>query len=247
MILTRLLIATGLALTVTATSAAETNNDNAQITQLLQSRLGNVEVGEARETPVDGIYQAQFGNKFAYLTADGRYVFVGDLIDLQSQVNLTEISRRGLAKQQLDQLSPEDLVIYPALNETKTVIHVFTDTSCQYCQKLHREVPELQKAGVEVRYIPFPRGGARGPGYQALKQVWCGKDKTKSMDIAKGVASGELPSADCSQASFVDQGYIIGSQVGISGTPAIFTESGQKLDGYVPYQQLIPMLLTPGS
>ncbi len=232
---------------MTSVSAADDKPDPADITQLLQSRLG-VAVGKASETPAEGIYQTQFqtrnGTSFAYLTGNGRFVIVGDMIDLQDQVNLTEMSRRGLAKQRLDQLPVEDLVVFPAVDETKTVITIFTDTSCQFCQKLHREVPELQKAGIEVRYVPFPRGGARGPGYQALKQVWCGEDKTKTMDIAKGVTPGELPGADCSGASFVDQGYVVGNQVGITGTPAIFTENGQKLDGYVPYQQLVPMLLS---
>ncbi|MDJ0833448.1 MAG: DsbC family protein [Gammaproteobacteria bacterium] len=243
-----LFVAAACLVSMTSALAADNNPDKAKMTELLKSRLGNAAVAEVVETPAEGIYQTRFqtrtGTNFAYLTGDGRYVIVGDLIDLQAQVNLTELSRRGLAKQQLDSLSVDDLSVFPAVNETKTVINIFTDTSCPYCQKLHSEVPELQKAGIEVRYIPFPRGGARGPGYQALKQVWCAEDKAKSMDIAKGVATGELPAADCSQASFVDQGYVIGNQVGITGTPAIFTESGQKLDGYVPYQQLIPMLLS---
>ena len=247
---TKFFVAAALLVAMTSISAADNKPDPGQITQLLQSRLG-VAVGKASETPADGIYQTQFqtrnGTSFAYLTGDGRFVIVGDMIDLQAQVNLTELSRRTIAKEHLAKLSADDLSVFPAVAETKTVINIFTDTSCPYCQKLHSEVPELQKAGIEVRYIPFPRGGARGPGYQALRQVWCAEDKAKSMDIAKGVATGELPGADCSQAGFVDQGYTIGNQVGITGTPAIFTESGQKLDGYVPYQQLIPMLLSTAN
>ena len=64
------------------------------------------------------------------------------------------------------------------------------------------------------------------------------------MNIVKGVDTGDIANADCADAKIVDQGYQLGNQVGITGTPALFTSSGRKLDGYVPYQQLIPMLLS---
>ncbi len=223
---------------------AEASDINPEMTRLLQSRLNNVPVETPVATPVEGIYQTRFGSKFAYITGDGRYVLIGDMIDLQSQVNLTELSRREIALDAINEFPVKDLVVFPAEGETKRVLNVFTDSSCPYCRKLHEEVPYLQKAGIEVRYFPFPRGGQRGPGYQELRQVWCGKDRPKSMDIVKGVDSGDLANAECSDGAIVDRGYNLGNEVGVSGTPALFTSTGRKLDGYVPYQQLIPMLLS---
>jgi thiol:disulfide interchange protein DsbC len=219
-----------------------------KITQLLSTRLGGVEVARPKPTPIPGIYQTTFGGKVAYLTEDGRYAFVGDLIDLQAQVNLSEQARRGLVKKAIAEVPLRDMAIYPARGEKKAVLNVFTDTSCPYCKKLHEEVPDLQKAGIEVRYLPYPRGSSRGPGYQSLKQVWCADDKARAMNIAKGLESGSLPSADCAGASMVDKGYELGNRVGVEGTPALFTESGKKISGYVPSERLIPMLLgQPGS
>jgi len=223
--------------------AANDQSMDAEMTSLLQSRLGNVAVSQPVETPVKGIYQTQFGSKFAYLSGNGRYLLIGDMIDLKSQVNLTELSRRGLAQEALAAIPTSELAVYPAQNDRKAILNVFTDTSCPYCKKLHEEVPELQKAGIEVRYFPFPRGGSRGPGYTTLKQVWCGQDLARTMDIAKGIIPGDLPDADCNKASFVDKGFDVGNEVGVTGTPALFTSSGKKFDGYVPYKQLIPMIL----
>lgn len=216
-------------------------------THLLKSRLRGATVEEAVETPAEGIYQTRFGSKFAYVTGNGRYVFIGDMIDLKTQVNLTELSRREAVTQELAKADKQEMAIFPAYDQTLAVLNVFTDTSCPYCKKLHEEVPQLQKAGIEVRYIPFPRGGKRGPGYQELRQVWCGKDKAKTMDIAKGVGSGDLPTGDCDAAIAVDNGYDLGNRVGVTGTPALFTDSGRRFDGYVPHQQLIPALLNVGG
>ena len=215
----------------------------AEITRLLKLRLGNANITPPVKTPIEGVYQTQFGNRFGYLIEGGRYVFIGELIDLQRQQNLTENSRRQATTSELAQVPASNLVIFPANNIEKAVLNVFTDTSCPYCQKLHEEVSYLQDAGITVRYFPYPRGSTRGPGYTTLKQVWCAEDKPEAMNIAKGVSSGELPSGDCAAASFVDEGYTIGNRIGITGTPALFLQNGTKIDGYRPYRELIPMVL----
>ncbi|MCK4708914.1 MAG: DsbC family protein [Gammaproteobacteria bacterium] len=237
----KFLLAAGLLSSMTASFAAE----NADVAKLLKLRLGfGAEVSDPIETPAKGVYQTKFGAKYGYLAGNGRYIIIGDMIDLETQENLTEVARRSVTKEVIDKVDITKLAVYPSsIDETKAVLNIFTDTSCPYCKKLHEEVPDLQKAGIEVRYFPFARGGARGPGYSTLKQVWCGKDKAKTMNIAKEVETGLLPSADCDEAKFVDEAYNLGNQLGVNGTPALFTADGQKIEGYVPSAKLIPMIL----
>ncbi len=240
----RYYLAAGLLSCMSASFAADPEV-NPDIANFLKARLGPaVDVSDPVKTPVEGIYETKYGSKIGYLAGNGRYILIGDIVDLQTQENLTEISRRSVSKEMIDKIAISDLAVYPsAMNKTRAVLNVFTDTSCRFCKKLHKEVPDLQKAGIEVRYFPFARGGARGPGYTDLKQVWCGKDKAKTMDIAKEVVTGTLPSSDCVDAGFIDEAYTLGNQLGVTGTPALFTADGQKIEGYVPSDQLIPMLL----
>ena len=157
---------------------------------------------------------------------------------------MTENSRRALVTQELASFSEEKLIVFPAENEELAVLNVFTDTSCGYCQKLHTEVKYLQQAGISVHYIPFPRGGSRGPGYTDLRKVWCADDKLAAMSVAKGAIAGSLvTSGDCESARYVDEGYELGNRVGVTGTPALFAADGTKFNGYVPYEQLIPQLV----
>jgi len=217
--------------------------EDKDIAELLKLRLGTDDIATPVETDIEGVYQTQFGDKYAYLIDGGRYVFIGDLIDLKSAQNLTEISRRDDVRKVIEQVPASDTIIYPAQGTEKTVLNVFTDTSCGYCQKLHKEVGFLQEAGISVRYFAFPRGGNRGPGYEDLKSVWCAKDPLEAMSIAKGVKSGELGTGDCENADSVDRGFAMGRKIGINGTPALFSAAGTKFNGYVPYNELIPMLL----
>jgi len=213
------------------------------ITRLLKLRLGTENISPPVETPIKGVYQTRFGNKYGYLIDDGRYVFIGELFDLERAQNLTEISQRSEIKDELAKVSESDMSVFPANGTEKAKLTVFTDTSCPYCLKLHEEVNYLQDAGITVRYLPYPRGGARGPGYSTLKQVWCAEDKKEAMDIGKGIIEGDLPTGDCDTASFVDRGYQLGNLLGVTGTPSLYLESGEAITGYVPYKQLIARVL----
>jgi thiol:disulfide interchange protein DsbC len=226
------------------THAAEDEAAPEDITGLLKFRLGTDNVAPAVETGVEGVYMTRFGNKFAYLIDGGRYVFIGDLVDLKEARNLTEVSRRDLVVEELAGFGEDKRIVFPAKGEELAVLNVFTDTSCGYCQQLHSEIGYLQDAGIAVHYFPFPRGGNRGPGYKNLKKVWCADDQLAAMDIAKGSTTGILEGrTDCEASTFVDDGFLLGNRIGVEGTPSLFTADGVRFNGYVPHEELIPQLI----
>ena len=217
--------------------------DKSPLTELLRKRVGNVNIDDVQETAVDSVWEVQVGNRYVYLLDDGKYALMGDLINLQNGRNLTELSRRVGVVETISEFGDEELIIFAARGETRATLTVFTDTSCPYCQKLHSEVGQLQEAGITVRYLPYARGGKTGPGYATLKSVWCAEDRNKAMTDAKNNRFDELPAGNCPQASIIDRAYLAGNRVGIQGTPALVKSNGEKIEGYVPYQELIPRLL----
>ena len=122
-------------------------------------------------SPLAGLYEVKLkGSRVLYASADGQYIVQGYLFQLKDgkPVNLTEKTERlGVAKL-VNGIPVAETVVYPAIGETKTHITVFTDTTCPYCHKLHAEVPALNKMGVEVRYVAFPRQGLGSPGDEQL-------------------------------------------------------------------------------
>ncbi|MCP4335938.1 MAG: thioredoxin fold domain-containing protein, partial [Gammaproteobacteria bacterium] len=176
------------------------------MTRVLKLRLGTDQVETPVATGIEGVYQTRFGNKFAYLIEGGRYVFIGDLVDLKLARNMTELSRRDLIVDALASFSTEKQIVYPAVDQELAVLNVFTDTSCGYCQKLHKEVKYLQQAGISVHYYPYPRGGNRGPGYSDLRKVWCADHPREATSIAKGARAGDLSnSGDCASPGYVHE------------------------------------------
>jgi mono/diheme cytochrome c family protein len=75
--------------TVPTAKKSEQNN----ILRHLSSRLPNSKFGEPEETPLKGIFRLSMDDSIIYVSSDGRYVFLGDMVDLKEGRNF---SKKGL-------------------------------------------------------------------------------------------------------------------------------------------------------
>jgi thiol:disulfide interchange protein DsbC len=202
----------------------------------------NAEIGEPEETPVAGIFGVRTGSRYVYLDESGRYAFIGKLMDLEKGEDLSEQKLGTMRLEKLSTFADADKVVFPAKGEEKAHLDVFTDTTCPYCRRLHGEVPELQAAGITVRYLPFPRGGLRGKGYDEMRSVWCAEDRRAEMNAAKSGAPYDVGATDCESAKAVGTGYRLGVEVGVTGTPSIILPDGRMIPGYRPWRDLAAAL-----
>jgi len=185
-------------------------------------------------SPVDGWYTLQKGSIVAYISDDGRYLLQGDLIDLEASVNLSERSRDAARRTLMSGVGDDQVITFsPA--EVKHSVTVFTDTDCTYCRRLHSQIDEYMAAGIEIRYLLYPRNGPASPAWGKAEKVWCATDRPAALTAAK--LDREFPTSAC-DASNVQDSYVLGREVGLSGTPAIVLEDGSLIGGYMPPDQL---------
>jgi len=231
----RKILAASLALSssMAAFSAAEPEQ---AIRETLQALQPGVPIEAIAESPISGLYQVALkGGRQLYASKDGQYLMQGYLFQLKDgdAINLTEQAEsQGIAKE-INAIPASEMVVFSP-EKPKTHITVFTDTDCGYCQKLHSEMAELNKLGVEVRYVAFPRQGIGSEGYRTLVNVWCAKDKQQAMNQAK--RRQEVADAQCDNP--VEKQYQLGQLIGVRGTPAIVLANGQMIPGYQPAVQL---------
>jgi thiol:disulfide interchange protein DsbC len=199
----------------------------------------NLEVPSDAISPseIDGIYVVRYGLEVLYITADGRYLVRGDIIDLQQRRNLTEGQRRLGRLEVLRTIAPEDFIVFAAKQEKRTLT-VFTDIDCPYCQKLHGEVGLLNEAGITVRYLAFPRGGIKSPAYQRMVSIWCATDRPAAMTTAK--TGGAIEEKNCENQVLAQ--HQLGLQIPVRGTPTLVLDNGEVVGGYVPAAELIQRL-----
>lgn len=215
-------------------SAAGADSDLGELRKKLEQRLSDVKISGLQPSLVPGLAEMTYGTRVAYMSADGRYMLVGDLIDLELRRNLTSERRTGLVKRAIDAVGESNMIVIGPKNPKRTIT-VFTDVDCPYCSRLHQEVPKLTAAGIKVRYLLYPRAGKGSDTYKRSVAVWCSKDRVKAVGIAK--SGGKIPLSDCPNP--VDANILLGQDVGVDGTPTIVVDDGRIIPGFVPAAQLI--------
>lgn len=201
-----------------------------------------LEVSSVETSVIPGLYEVQFTTgPVVYSTATGEHVILGDLfsVDDKGYTNLTEKRRDGERLEKIAKVDEKDMIIFSPQGEPRAHITVFTDVSCFYCQKLHKEVPELNKRGVEVRYLAYPRSGVDSPGYRQLVTAWCATDRQDTLTRLKSKES--VPENVCADNPVAAQ-YELGQQLGVRGTPAMVTEDGTLIPGYQSADDLMVTL-----
>jgi thiol:disulfide interchange protein DsbC len=208
-----------------------------KLVERLKSLRPDIPIEGVSASPVPGIFALELaGGTVFYGTADGRYLFAGDLYELGDTelVNLAEARRTEQRRALMADVPRDDLVIFPAAGKTKAVVNVFTDVDCGFCRKLHQEVPTLNEMGIEIRYLAYPRAGVGSRSYQKIVSAWCADDPNAALTQLK--AGQEIPDRACDNP--VARQLDLGRQVGVTGTPALVLEDGRLLPGYFPADEL---------
>ena len=203
---------------------------------------GGLSVESARHSPVPGLLEVELADgPTVYATPDGSFFVLGDLyrVGAAGYVNLAEQRRNGERLQAIAAVADQDMIVFPAEGETRASITVFTDVTCFYCQKLHKEVPELNRRGVEVRYLAYPRAGVGSEGFRLLATAWCASDRQDTLTRLK--AREEVKQSVCPGNPVADE-FALGQAVGVRGTPAIIMPDGQMVPGYRPADDLVAAL-----
>lgn len=211
----------------------------------LKTVIPDIELTSIKAAPLPGYYEVRAKNyENVLVSADGRYMIQGSILEIQGDkiVSLTDQSQAGERSQALAAVKTADMVIFPAVGKPKAVIYAFTDVECGYCRKLHTEVPQLNKMGIEVRYLAWPRSGPDSPVAKEMADVWCSKDPRQALTQAKkGVAPpAAAKAASCSKT--VTAQYNLGESLGVNGTPAVFSAAGLQLGGYLPAAEMAKSL-----
>jgi len=218
-------------------SAKEQIKNLEKIKEVVSKHLGITSIFaklDIKPSPIKGLYQVVVPPKILYISEDANYVFEGDIINTKTNENYTEDARNAAHFAAVDAFK-DSMIIFSPKGKVKHTISVFTDMDCYYCQKLHKEISEYNRLGIEVRYLAYPRQGLQSPSYRKAVSVWCSKDQKAALTKAK---NGEVLEEKTCANNPVKKHFALGKALGIGGTPAIILENGQLYPGYIPAARL---------
>jgi len=210
-----------------------------QMRDHLASRLPEVRREDIVRSASPGLFEVRAEHTIGYVTADGRFLLSGSLVDIDTGERITE---RRLNEDRLQTIAPllSGAIEFAPAAPTQWIT-VFTDIDCQYCRLLHQEVPRLNEQGVGVRYLFFSRFGEGSKPYERARAVWCQKDRRGALDagLRAGVVSSRKVVCDDDP---VRQQYQVASDLSLRGTPVSIFPDGSVYYGYAKAEALIQEL-----
>lgn len=208
-------------------------NGSAVAIEKLRKAFPGIPVSSVETSPVPGMFLVQVDGEWLTVSADGRFVFAGEVFELRDSgaVSLIEERQKAVRVPGIAALQMDQLITFPA-SEQKAEVYVFTDVTCGYCRQLHRQMADYNSLGITVHYLAFPRGGLQSSAARVLSDIWCSPNPQLALTEAKLDKPLSQTPANCD--SPVASQYQLGGLFGVRGTPAVFTADGEQLGGYLP-------------
>lgn len=200
-----------------------------------------VEIKGIEYSGISDIYFFHVGGQAMMFLNEGDYIINGGFFDMKDGANnLVDSYMSKYYVETLESFADEDKIIYtPEDGDVKSRVIVFTDPSCPYCTKLHNKMDEYLSYGIQIEYLPFPRGGQSGPGYTDTLKTWCPDSQEKRKQLMNAAFNGNNPPILVNQkvtqecTDDFERLLKMNETLNITGTPAIFLESGKQVGGYI--------------
>jgi thiol:disulfide interchange protein DsbC len=213
-----------------------------EIREKLEEARPGLPIKEVVSSALGGLYEVILDEGTTlFVSEDGNHFIAGDLYRIEPGefVNVSEERRNVGRRELIASVDEADMLIFsPPAGMKKTSISVFTDIDCGYCRKLHKEVPELNRLGVEVRYLAYPRSGLNTESFDKYVSAWCAENPKLALTQAK--LGQDVEASTC--VNPIAAQYLLGQQIGVTGTPAIVYEDGTLLPGYLSAAELVSRL-----
>lgn len=200
----------------------------AAVRKAINSMVPDAKIDGLRPAPIPGLVEVNVDGDTVYITNDGKFLISGKIIDVANKRDLTEASRAVARRGALKAITDSQMIVFSP-SHPKYTVTVFTDVDCGYCRKLHSQIVDYNRAGIAVDYLFFPRDGLDSESYDKAVAVWCASDRRMALTNAKK----GLPVAKAHCTNPVATDFNLGVQIGVTGTPAIYTADGTQIGGYL--------------
>jgi len=210
---------------VGATSFAHADEAETTVRAALATIAPNVKPDQVQKSELPGFYSVVLRGQVVYVSADGKYLIQGEVVDIPAKESLSGRALAGVRGTALKDLPVSKRIVFSPPNPKHTVV-VFTDVDCPYCRQFHKQIAAFNQAGIAVQYVFFPLQIHPNADKKAIS-VWCAQDRAAAYTAAM---NGQDPGAKTCDNPIAET-TALGMKIGIGGTPTILTPDGTQVNG----------------
>jgi thiol:disulfide interchange protein DsbC len=220
---------------IAATNASsESGSTAAFIKKQFESRLGEGQkVESVIKTPYGGLYEVRVGPDIFYTDEKAKYVFVGRVLNAQTQEDYTKARIDDITKIKFSDL-PLDSALKTVKGNGKRVIAIFEDPNCGYCKRFWQTLQGVDN----VTVYTFMYNILAEDSSVKSKNIWCSADRAKAWEEWMVNSKAAAPAPESCTANPNEKIFQLGQKLRISGTPTIFFADGTRIPGAIDSKAL---------
>ena len=188
----------------------------------LAKQYPNLRITQIQATEMAGLYSAKLDDQIVYLEENAQHIFLGSMIRLKDQKNLTKdlvIQQNSMDWKQL----PLKDAIKIIKGNGQHQLAIFSDPNCPYCKKLETELDKLNNYTLYLFIYPL-----KPQSIAVSKQIWC--DKTPANAWKNLLQRNIQPQAKSCEHP-IDRNLELGRKLQLNGTPTLIFANGFKFMG----------------
>lgn len=188
----------------------------------LSKQYPNIQVTNIQPTEMSGLYSANLDNQIIYLDENAEHMFIGSMVRLKDQKNLTKdlvLKQNSIDWKQL----PLKDAIKTVKGNGKRQLAIFSDPNCPYCKKLEAELDKLNDVTIYTFIYPL-----KTQSIAVSKQVWCEANPAYAW---KNLLQKNVQPKAKTCANPIDRNLELGRKLGVQGTPTLIFGNGLKIVG----------------
>ena len=185
------------------------------------------------------------GARSFFASKDGRYIYLGKVIDTQLKIDISEQVAQESRLKKLAKFDESEQLIFPATGEELFAVILFTDIDCGYCRRFHSNMAQYNALGIRVNYLMLPRAGKNSTSYDKTAAVLCSANPQENMTLAmQGRFSASSISVKKNCQHHLDKQMSLSAEFGISETPTMLLPNGGVIEGVLTPGQLLAQLIS---
>jgi len=221
-----------------ASNASASDAVTVKLQQILQQRFPTIRIEAVQPSPVPGLYQVIAGQQVVYTDASGDHMIVGRMMDTQT--------KRDMSADALDDyyiVNFKDLPLNEAIKIVKgngqRKIALFADPDCPYCRQLEQNMRSM--TNLTVYLFLFPLEQVHPHAMADSKAIWCSPDRASAWENWM-LDRTPIPGGGSCADDPIQKIHALADSLHIHATPTFFLESGKRIGGVIPADQLQRLL-----
>lgn len=203
-----------------------------QIADKFRAMYPNTRFTSVVKAKLAGLYEVQMGDNVAYADESGRYFIFGHLFDMKEQVDLTAQRAAPVKKVEFPSQFLNN-AIKTVKGDGSRVVAIFSDPDCPYCKKLEGELARMDN--VTIYTFLFPLESLHPEAKTKSIAIWCSPNKEQAWTQA--VLTGFVSKLNACN-NPVNDNLVLGTRLGVTGTPTLIAADGRIMPGAAPAEKL---------